>query len=220
MRVLIAICGLVVLVAVIGQVATNWQRKPGTAKMAPERRVAAEHSSAKVHHVVLGHTAHLAGNIKTVEAELEEVNGRLAAVESEHAGGDASPANSGASTDAFVPTHRDLGDHLTQDLYAGGANQERTTQAESQIREGLLRLQGVRLSSITCGERFCRAEFAGEAGEVPDTTPLHGLPPFEGELFGQPDPENGTLTVYTMAAGVSVEALMTEAFGEDAVQTF
>jgi hypothetical protein len=67
----------------------------------------------------------------------------------------------------------------------------------------------MQLLDMLCSQKFCRASFAREDGEVPDIGNLLGTPPFVNEGFTINNPD-GTATVYFTETGTSLSDLQNE----------
>lgn len=85
-------------------------------------------------------------------------------------------------------------------------------QAASQLSAALAMVKrtDLHVQDVSCGERFCRASFYQDDGELPIVRDLYGAPPLTGEGFTIAEPD-GRLGVYFARNGERISDFRDEA---------
>jgi len=117
------------------------------------------------------------------------------------------------SSDSNKINERAMGRWMDDILSSGYLDDAATFIAADQVERGVVNTPGMQLLDMLCTEKFCRASFAREDGELPDIGSLLGSPPFVNEGFTVNNPD-GTVTVYFTDTGISLSELQNEASQE------
>lgn len=185
----------------------TWRSGDEVPKHEAQGRIVGPDKGVDMGRLTLGAVARLENSLDEKATDMEE---RLRSVEAAVAakGSEGTAIHEGHEERM---THAELGDRILESIEVGGRDTQWESEAESQIRNRLSELPGVRLDEIACSARFCAMKFRGASGGATDITPILGAPPFDGPSFAVPDPETGLLSVFVPAVGISVEALMAQA---------
>jgi hypothetical protein len=143
-----------------------------------------------------------------IHARLSKLEGRLTMVEQ-------APAPSEEPPPAPTPRN-DLGEGdiakwMDDQLHAlpdAAASREATVQLTATI--AAVKRRDLHVENVSCSERFCRASFYQDNGELPVVTDLYGAPPVTGEGFTIQEPD-GRLGLYFARNGERVSDFREEA---------
>lgn len=145
-----------------------------------------------------------------------DLDRRISEMEAKLLGLQAPPAKQ-AATDAISKDTKtgtiaesELAAWMDDGLRSERPDTEQTAHARRQITESLAGMPKTRLDDVVCGERFCRAAFAGDDGQPPALSSLFGIPPFEREGFTISEPD-GRVAIYFTREGASLTMLRDDA---------
>ena len=120
-----------------------------------------------------------------------------------------SPAQD-APVDSGEVSEQTLAHWMNESLQVAQWNAETTTVATEQAEAAVAAVPGMVLDGMLCGDRFCKATFADEAGGTPDIAGVFGVPPFVNEGFAVEEPD-GRMTLYFTQPGQSLSDLRRQA---------
>jgi hypothetical protein len=155
--------------------------------------------------------ADLDTRLRSVETRAGEQTKHAGASDSAEQGTDTAVPNSGAGKpESAQVSEADFGHWMDETLRVGYFDRDATELAIEQAGKSVVKLPGVKLEDMQCGERFCRATFAHENGEPPAIQDLFGEPPFvtDGFTINEAD---GRVSLYFARPGESLEEFRSEA---------
>jgi hypothetical protein len=143
-----------------------------------------------------------------IHARLSELEGRLVMLEQAPAPAEEPPP---APTLRIDLGEGDIAKWMDDQLHAlpdATASQQATAELTATI--AAVERRDLHVENVSCAERFCRASFYQDNGELPVVTDLYGAPPLTGEGFTLQEP-NGRLGVYFARNGERVSDFRNEA---------
>ena len=149
--------------------------------------------------------------LRSVETRAAEQTAHAVTSDSAEPGTDTAVLNSGAGKpEPAQISEADFGHWVDETLRVGYFDRDATELATEQAGKSVAKLPGVRLEDMQCGERFCRATFAHENGELPAIQELFGEPPFVTDGFTINE-AGGRVSLYFVRPGESLKELRSEA---------
>ncbi len=173
---------------------------------------------------VPAHLGNISDQLRSIQVEhaqvIEKLSGKVDLITKRMSDIEAR-ANTTSPVDSSFQDHKSNGDvELTEngfadwleksmEINAGDAEMAKAT--SNQVASAVsVKLPGVNLDGLHCGEGYCRAILSHASGGKVEATKLFGEPPFMGQGFTVEDPDGRTLLYFT-DAGKDLSELKSEA---------